>query len=243
MDQIDQEEKKRAPGADPGFCSRSPANCPYCLRVDGVGDLPTSQRQVPTPFDRVLWSNQYVVLVPTLGMITPGYFLVINRRHLMNFSFLPDHELEALEDSFRYLATRLSQVFGEYFFFEHGPNGTDCQGGGCISHAHAHLIPLANKMGSNLLQQFKWEQLSALPDLRDDRGDGYMLLGLHERFYVTIAPSVQSQWVRRRLAATLHGPRHWNWKIDPGNAELDSTLQQLSNVELVDPRRQYSRLG
>ncbi len=207
-----------------------PARCPYCLRLVGVGNLSSSQREKSNSFDQVLWANKYVVLVPTLGMITPGYFLLVNRQHLINFSYLSDHELLALERSFKFLAPRLGEVFGEYLFFEHGPNGTGCQGGGCVSHAHAHLIPLSRKMRSKLLEQFMWTKLSGLQDIKNYQRDAYMLLGTQDGFYLTVAPSVQSQWVRRQLAATLQGPRHWNWKIDHGTAELESTLRKFSAV-------------
>lgn len=215
-----------------------PSKCPYCRRIKGVGNLPAEEREESTQFDKVLWKNDQVALVPTLGMITPGYFLVVDRQHKTNFSHHSHASLIALESSLDHLVRRLGAVFGEYLIFEHGPDRSNCGGGGCVSHAHMHLIPCSKQLQRRLLEQFQWNALLGLSDIERIRAGAYMLAGFEGTFHLASAPQVQSQWIRRQLVATIRGPRHWDWKIDPGTAELETTLQEFNQVDLTKPSRQ-----
>lgn len=202
--------------------------CPFCRGIPAVGSSPTIEPR--TAFDQVLHEHIGNVLVPSLGMIMPGYFLLITKSHLNNYALIGREALQVLDAYLHRLISALSPLFGEYFVFEHGApeHLQDKSNGGCISHAHLHLIPSANGVRHVILNALSWEQVGYLSQIERAKEVGYALLWLDNCYYLAVSPELPSQWVRRITCECLRTDRHWDWGADFGDEQLKTTLSTLN---------------
>ena len=95
-------------------------------------------------------TNNYFVC-PTLGsMGIRGYLLVISKEHFEGSGDIPQSLHEELDDIVNYSKARVKEVYGkESTVFEHGPKVGYCSGGGCLDHAHLHVVP-----GVDIIEEF-----------------------------------------------------------------------------------------
>jgi len=178
-------------------------NCPYCNNLPGVGDQ--HPKTSGTPFDVLLHEAKDVILTPTKGMLLPGYFLAITKRHYSSFAELGGRALSRFDEYLQDLLGALAPIFGDYFSFEHG-SAEICSTEACgpsIEHAHFHLIPAANNLESALLQALPWEELSSISKIPEDLASDYALFGLRGGYYISRSPKIPSQWIRRKLVEIL----------------------------------------
>jgi hypothetical protein len=193
--------------------------CPFCVGFESQYEL----------FDigQPLGSGN-VVLKPALGMMLPGYFLGVTENHLTSFAQLDNDKLAEVDETLAFHEKYLGSKFGQYFRLEHGSdNITDCGSGGCIEHAHQHLIP--SPVSAELIKdELPWEQLDTYADLADFRGQPYIYLGHLGLHYAVANPSLPSQWVRRKVAEA-EGLEEWDWAMYHGVDELMSTFWAIRN--------------
>jgi hypothetical protein len=163
-------------------------------------------------------------------MIVPGYLLLIAKEHVPSLARLGPSGLHAID---RWLDRHLPQWaarFGDYFRFEHGmgPGGT---AGGCIAHAHLHLIP-AEAAVEPIEAALPWRWLASYEDLAGVGDRPYAYLGSRGsgggrgrrgRHAVVPQPTLPGQWVRRQTALALHLDQ-WDWAAYRGDRELAATL-------------------
>jgi diadenosine tetraphosphate (Ap4A) HIT family hydrolase len=203
--------------------------CPYCKHILVAG---SSTSVVPrSAFDQIVSEGPGVVVTPTLGMIVPGYLLMITVTHAINYGSLEAAVLGEIEAYLRALLERLAPLFGEYLIFEHGPAGDGQRHGhgGCIDHAHFHLIPVAERAGGRVLAALPFREIDGLSDLRGATNQGYALLGLKNHFFLATQTELPSQWIRRIVAESIATERHWDWGADFGYAELRNTIAAIQS--------------
>lgn len=63
------------------------------------------------------------------------------------------------------LLSQLSSVFGTYLVFEHGSSEVVPFKGGCLTHAHLHLIPYPSHEIEVIRSALSWESLSSMAGL------------------------------------------------------------------------------
>lgn len=172
--------------------------------------------------------NGNVVLKPALGMLIPGYFLTVTRKHLTSFAQLPAEALAEIDDTLTKSEEYLAPKFGEYFRVEHGSdNVTTCGSGGCIDHAHQHLVP-AMDVADHAQELLPWQQLDDFTDITQFAGEPYIYMGRQGEHYVVPNPDLPSQWIRRQIAE-VRGLEHWDWAVYEGATELFETLLKLGS--------------
>jgi hypothetical protein len=201
--------------------------CSYCINIPGVGPSPPS---VPENlFNRPIGEGANVVIVPALGMLVPGSFLAISKEHIFSFAHFSRMELESLEAYMRLLTSSLEPLFGEYLIFEHGASEleTHVPHGGCITHAHFHLFPVADKAGDWIRKLLPFESLPNLASIANNTHHTYALLGIKNNYYISKSPSLPSQWIRRVIVDCLGISNHWDWGVEFGLDELNITLFRL----------------
>jgi diadenosine tetraphosphate (Ap4A) HIT family hydrolase len=206
--------------------------CPYCKGIPKVGSKPVLN--ACTPFDQLLFEGSDFVLTPTLGMLVPGYLLVISKKHIYSFANFDENSLSNLETIVKKIIEKLTPLFGEYFLFEHGSSQKiqTKPYGGCINHAHLHLIPLAQKIGMAIKKELNCVQLPSLLQLGDYKENSYALLGLSDEYFITRSPYLPSQWIRRITADKMKLKKHWDWGVEFGSEELQITNDLLKKIHL-----------
>jgi diadenosine tetraphosphate (Ap4A) HIT family hydrolase len=116
------------------------ADCPFC-----PGHLTASTADA----DTLLARGPGVNLLPTVGMMVPGYLLVTTQEHVLSMGDLGTRHLEELGPWLDAVRSLLAPHFGQYLTFEHGSSVAD-RTWACIEHAHLHLIPLAGQLSERL---------------------------------------------------------------------------------------------
>lgn len=205
----------------------SKSSCPLCSRV-------VEQRSA-SPFDQVLADGDHSLVVPALGMFVPGYLLVVSKEHVGSFALLGSEALDGVNSMIASAEQLLSPRFGEYIRFEHGqgPDPT-MRAGGCIDHAHIHLLPVEHAVTVHLLTSLEWSPFQEFRDLATLDKTSYAYLGVENRHYRTIEVSLPSQWFRHQVGQAL-AKDTWDWAAYAGSRELTETLTYLQSTELPAP--------
>ncbi|HEY4778295.1 MAG TPA: hypothetical protein VIH47_01730 [Solirubrobacterales bacterium] len=208
-------------------------SCPLCAGIDFDG-----QRGAPlsgSPFDQVIRRGPGVVLAPTVGSILPGYLMAISADHLLSFGMLGSERLrEEIEPWLAERLAELSPVFGEYVVFEHGSAGEDDRQGGCVAHAHMHLVPAGPDLARGILDGEEWQSVGAFSDIAAFAEAGYAYLGAAGRSWVLPEPGFPGQWVRRRIASWAGRPDEWDWGVFRGEPQLAETFERLGAGGLLE---------
>jgi diadenosine tetraphosphate (Ap4A) HIT family hydrolase len=106
-----------------------------------------------------LWRGEHVVVLPTLGMVVPNWFLIVPEIHTLNFAQQADatrNELSALAAS---IFDAVSVSGDELLIFEHGAQRTGSAVGCGLDHAHLHVV-----VGASALVSTVWSAMES--DLR-----------------------------------------------------------------------------
>jgi diadenosine tetraphosphate (Ap4A) HIT family hydrolase len=198
-----------------------PPGCSFCHKIVGC--------QSESDYDQPLAASADALLVPALGMFTPGYLLLVTRLHFRSFAYLEAEQLRRTAHWLEELVEQLADEFGGYFVFEHGMGDSPLLPvGACVEHAHLHLIPATSAV-SSIRQALLWREIAGFDELADWRGQPYSYLFVKGRHLISPNPSLPGQWVRRITASAL-GVDTWDWAIYRGDLELADTLQRLPTL-------------
>lgn len=170
-----------------------------------------------------------VGLKPALGMLVPGYLLVVTKEHMTSFAQMGGDGLKEAGlklDAFESSAGVIFQ--DDYFRLEHGSDNVESCGfgsGACVTHAHQHLVP-GRKAAERMRTTLDWRDIGRYDNLADFQGEPYLYLGYDKKHFIVPKPRVVSQWGRRIIAKT-YGQEVWDWALYNGAAQLATTLLRL----------------
>lgn len=171
-----------------------------------------------------------VALVPSLGMIVPGYLHAVTRNHVTSFAQLLSEELSEIDSAVGEAVSRLTPLFGNYFRMEHGSDNLhECGTGGCMEHAHLHLIPADDDVGGHVMNQLPWQQIDSYEALTDFKGEPYIYLGRLAAHYVVPNPDLPGQWARRQIAEERH-LENFDWAVDFDPEQLSETFMRIRTL-------------
>lgn len=203
---------------------RQVEGCPFCI----------SSKDSRVPFDEEFPFDEHedLAIKPDLGMLMPGHLLVITQAHLTSFAQLDRERLSTIDEQLSLYEPALASSFGNYFRIEHGSDNLRAHGsGGCIEHAHIHLIPADEDAGPYIQAQLPWEQLDQYDDLVELRDRPYIYLGRSSMHFVIPDPNLSGQWARRQVAA-VRGLEQWDWALFNADDDLRITYEALKSLTL-----------
>jgi ATP adenylyltransferase len=181
------------------------------------------------PRNRFLYETRDFMVFPTLGSFVEGYLLVCPKAHVASVASLGLEALGQLERVTTFVKDVVQSVYGRPIVFEHGMSGCGrIDAGGCIEHAHLHVVPGDIDIGS-LLREYAPAREVAWEELGQWRGRSYLLGQSHcDRTLICEVPDVlPSQYLRRLVARTLGVLDFWDWRDHLGIKEIESTMTQL----------------
>lgn len=187
-------------------------------------------RFVTPPRSRFLFESADFLVFPALGSFVEGYLLVCPRAHVPSCASLDPAMLGKLERLLGAVGLIIEKHYGGYVVFEHGMATCDKRAGGCIDHAHLHVIPGNFDLLGALSEQCEPEPLVSMTALAAWRGRPYLLTRRDAGPVVVCeAPGhLPSQFLRRHAAAALDVPDLWDWGAYLGLKEIDRTLNKLA---------------
>lgn len=183
--------------------------------------------------ENILYKTDNFFIVPTIGpMGIEGYLLICSKEHYMGIGNLPaeqEQELEMFIEKTRQIIAKEYQ--SEVLVFEHGPRRACHKGGGCLDHAHLHLVPTNADIIGFLSPLFKLEKEKGFERLRriyEKAESSYVLIEdqMKERYVIETQIPIPSQYLRQIIAKSS-GISEWDWRSYPDIETFDKTLKKL----------------
>jgi hypothetical protein len=220
-----------------GSGSNVDPTCPFCEGIPGVGSQPPDRAN--SFFNEPILVGADVVLVPTVGMLMPGYLMAVTTQHVLSFADAGRGGLDEVDGWISRLLDSLAPSFGNYLIFEHGSGGTirpvGRGSGACLVHAHLHLIPGVADLFDSLQHSLGASPLSSLQDLSVHSDVNYALLGRGGQWSVAPSVALPGQWIRRQVAAHLGRPDEYDWALFRGDEHLEPTLTSIPDCLPTPP--------
>ena len=207
-------------------------SCRYC---DGFLHEDAPYRSVSCN-TKLIESRNFVV-VPTIGMIIPGWLLILTKHHIPNMASIPLSWYDEMNELLQKAKTIVSSCFAPPYVFEHGAAPQQHQtSGSCVNHAHLHLIPSIHPVAieKDILRACNFVPVHGLAALRGEpfAKTGYLYyVNTAGQTYAGPAADVPSQLIRRIVAAHAQKSDQWNWAMFP---EKDNILLTLDTIQLGD---------
>jgi diadenosine tetraphosphate (Ap4A) HIT family hydrolase len=204
--------------------------CDFCNELAGQKPNTFSQLYNAVLESRTLLRTQNFVVLPTIGQVVGGYLLVVPTKHYLAIAEMPIEALVELANIKAVLRTVLKSSYDSPIFFEHGVSRHSESGGCGISHAHLHVVPLANDL---TLQPFIYAEygegceIKEAQQLQDWSGEPYIFYeGYDNQQLIFKVSHVPSQYLRRGIAK-LVGSDKWDWRGYGLEQQLISTYHCL----------------
>ena len=115
--------------------------------------------------------------------------------------------------------------------FEHGSVSCTNRFGGCINHAHIHIVPCRNSLIDEIgLYELQTQQIGSVADLQayGQRCEPYLYFqDTDDREYLITGDNVVSQFFRKLLAQQHDVAEKWDWRSDLCMDNIQKTCQRL----------------
>lgn len=188
----------------------------------------------PVADTNIITERQGWVVLPTIGAFTPGYCLLMPRRHIDAAADTATDELAGVAEFAEEMRATIARIYRTpVVLAEHGPRGCDV-GAGCCSHAHLHLIPVPDPgtvAAAYAVTGGPGATLERLADLPATVTGSYL--------YLSNAPGDHRLWpssgfarqfVRRVCAAQHDHADRWDWRDHPFEEHRRVTYATLTNI-------------
>lgn len=212
--------------------------CGFCAEIHGVDRENNLLRTHITPQtgleSRVILETEHFQVIPTLGGFVEGYVMVVSRNHYDCVGKVPAADLPELKALLEEVKGRIRRCYGTgTVCFEHGSVSCTNRFGGCINHAHVHIVPC----GASLLEDIRCfgldcQSIDDLEALRAYGADGTPYLyfeDVDQRKYLITGDAVISQFFRKLLADHHGVPERWDWRTDLFMDNIEKTICTLKD--------------
>jgi diadenosine tetraphosphate (Ap4A) HIT family hydrolase len=209
-------------------------SCPFCTEI--VTGLPPDREGV-TVSTRLLHETADFVAIADISPLVVGHIIVLPRRHLLSFGTVPSKHRAQLAALVSELSTTLAERVGAPILLEHGTDSSS-DGGGCVSHAHLHLVP-AELDWREPLSRYRVTEVSSLDDLSywGERDCPYVYAGAPSGAGLVADElrGIPKQFLRIEIARQLGLPgRIWDWRQHILGDNLTDTVALFLGREVVD---------
>lgn len=201
--------------------------------VDPKGDMNLCEFCYPSESRSILFEDESVYVMPSLGQFTEGYLLLVTRDHVECIAEAADSRFVDVKER---IADVLEDVYGTYGFFEHGRIGScyhQRQNRICF-HAHLHALPLPPDFDVAIERDFEGHAVDEITDLarHRERNPHYLYVETADgskRFF-EVDTDLERQYLRKRACESLGLPRECaNWKRYPFYEKMAETADELQS--------------
>lgn len=211
--------------------------CGFCAEIHSIPSDNNLLLHHITPntglTSRVITQTEHFVVIPTLGSFVEGYVMVLSKAHYDCAGQIPADQMAELTQLLEMMKNRIRQCYHtDTVCFEHGSVSCTNRFGGCINHAHIHIVPCPNSlMGEIALYDLQTEKIDSLEDLQGygQRGEPYLYFeDTDQQKYLITGDNVVSQFFRKLLAQQHGVDEKWDWRTDLCMENVQKTCQRLS---------------
>lgn len=210
--------------------------CGFCAEIHNIPSDNNMLLQYITPNTglqtRILAQTEHFVVIPTLGSFVEGYVMVLSREHFDCVGKIPPEQLPELKALLEAMKKQVKLCYNtDTVCFEHGSVSCTNRFGGCINHAHIHIVPCCNSLVDEIGQyELQTQQIGSIEDLQEygQRCEPYLYFqDTDDREYLITGDNVVSQFFRKLLAQQHDVAEKWDWRSDLCMDNLQKTCERL----------------
>jgi diadenosine tetraphosphate (Ap4A) HIT family hydrolase len=192
----------------------------------------------------VLFESRSIIVVAGLGAISAGYVLILPKSHYYCVGQMRKIEIQNLTLIKDQIKSVVQKIFGSAIMVEHGMNGQN-HAGGCIDHAHIHIVPSNQDFRPFFSEDLCEKKLSHLSDLQDLYRNGSPYLFYEDNNGVLSAYPIEkklpSQYFRRIWSGITGKPDQWDWELFPEYEKMAETISQMQQA-IQNDWKEFSKL-
>lgn len=212
------------------------SSCGFCAELNDVDQENNLLRKVIAPKSgiesRVLYETDHFVVMPTLGALVEGYLLIVSKTHYESICQIPEELLLEFNEVVRKIKGVIWSAYQKNVVcFEHGAVSCSNKFGGCIDHAHLHVVP-CNETLSGTIQEFGMDlvQIPSWGTLSDvvDKNQPYLYWeDADGSKYIIQGGFIPSQFFRKIIADHYSIAEQWDWRQELNLTNLLETYRTL----------------
>ena len=211
-------------------------SCGFCVEINDLDAENNLLKNLITPQtglkSRFIYENDKFVVMACLGSFVEGYVLIVSKIHYDCVGKMPIEDIREMD---RLLSVRKKKIKQAYntsvVCFEHGSVSCVNKFGGCLNHAHVHIVPcnvsLIQEISQYDLQVSKIPSLALLRDqggadnpylfFEDVDGEQYMITGEY----------IASQFFRKLIANHAGLSDSWDWRNNLFLDNVEKTVRRF----------------
>lgn len=212
-------------------------SCGFCTEINGLDADSNLFNSVISTYtglsDRYVYEDDRFVVMPTLGAFVEGYVMIVTKTHYDCVGKMPLEEIIAIDRLLGVIKERIKRIYGtEVICFEHGSVSCANKFGGCLNHAHLHILPCNVSLIEEISEyDLKISKLPSLSMLHDQGGAENPYLFFEdvdgERYMIT-GEYIASQFFRKLVANHMGLSESWDWRE---NLFLDNILNTVRRLK------------
>lgn len=170
--------------------------------------------------------NFYVL--PAVGSLVDGYLLIVTKRHVNSMADLTDsesYEYIELIDKYR---KRFKSIYKRYpIIFEHGTPKVHLKNkASSVDHAHTHIVNHNYLDEGKIIEDINFKNIDSIDIIKNDKN--YILyINPLEKIFVSYNFPIESQLMRKMIAADLGIHNKYNWKNYDFINNIKSTIDKF----------------
>lgn len=202
--------------------------CPFCIELKDPRESIWNKKREDLPLNRILYENEYWLVIPPLGSFIVGGLLILSKEHFQSCSVCTVEMLDALDCLISEVNQTLHQQYNKnVIFFEHGPSSCGTKGACCVDHAHLNIFPIDFDIYRQLPDFHESILIKQSRDILKLQGREYIWL-FDSRLNVAYpVEGVPSQYIRSLITQNCGFPERWNWQDYLGLEEIKQTMKDL----------------
>jgi ATP adenylyltransferase len=188
-----------------------------------------------------LWRKDHSVVVPTLGMMVPNWFLIVPEIHTFNYAQQTSTARGEVPILVRQIWDELAADGQDLLVFEHGAQEPGSAVGCGLDHAHVHVL-----LGASAFIDAVWTAMSAdlgvsveqvgLDHLHDRVASDqpyYLAWRGGDRLLEQPVHQESSQRFRRIIAKAAGISDHWHYETHPFHDNITRTVEAVRRRRLL----------
>lgn len=213
--------------------------CGFCVEFTGLDKENNLLKQVIFPKhgleSRIVYETDNFAVIPTLGALVEGYLLVVSKKHYECIGKLPDDLLLELDKVVDKVKSVIWSVYKENVVcFEHGAISCSNKFGGCVDHAHLHIVPCNDVLSSMIkdcgMELVPIDSTDTLSHIADKNQPYLYWEDSDGRKFVIQDGFIPSQFFRKIIASYYSVAEQWDWRQDLNLENLLKTYQTLQPI-------------
>lgn len=185
-------------------------------------------------WDEVLFQTQNFLVVPTVGALVEGWFLIVTKNHFLSMGAInPELRSELLQIK-EFVCEAVLECYGDVAVFEHGPSRLGQSVGCGVDHAHLHILPAPRSLIDDIPCVAE-ASLEWLPVDGMNSTQGYFLSGTPYLYVeqplgnasIADATAAPSQLFRKVVAHQIGSPVRFDWRDHPIESNVVATVTRF----------------